>query len=82
MKMMFEVVYTVSAVIAAENISLARELAKVEFKQIVLDQSYESKSVEFVDIENWNSDYVPYGDNPKGLTIDQIETKNKLGWWL
>jgi hypothetical protein len=77
---MFEVVYTVRAAITAENAQQAAKVAFEEFNTIVSDQRFEIMHVDMLDVKKWDGDYVPYGDNPKGLTIGQIEAKYKLGW--
>ena len=77
---MYEVSYVVRSVILAENSVEATKLSFEEFNTIVSDQRFETMHVDMLDVKKWDGDYVPYGDNQKGLSIDQIETKNTLGW--
>lgn len=75
MTQLFQVKYEVAAVICAENETDAKILAIKQYQQIATD--YQGNPIREVKVlpENheWRDDYVPYGFNPKGLVLDQIE---------
>jgi hypothetical protein len=78
---LYEVKYEVSGVIYAEDETDANSLAIKQFRHIANDDGgYQIKEVRPLPVKhNWRCDYIPYGMNPKGLVIDQIE--RILGFW-
>lgn len=77
-KELFEVTYTVSAVIAADDLVSANFWGIKQFMEIIDCHSYDKMDVVPLPVKhNWVDMYVPFGSNLKGLTISQIEHINK-----
>lgn len=78
--MLFEVTYTVRGVINADDEVDANSYAMKQFMEIVDCHSYEEKGVVPLQPKhNWVGEYVPFGCNPKGLEIWQVEQILKSG---
>jgi hypothetical protein len=78
---LYEVTYTLTAIIVAKSKLEAEKLAVFDYEKIVNDVGYDSKKVEPLPIHhNWDGDYYPYGDNPMNYTLDQLILREKLGF--
>jgi hypothetical protein len=71
---LYKVTYKVVGIIAAGSESDLKRYAIICFNEIVDDWDYESREAEELPVKhNYVDDYIPYGDNPRNLTLCALE---------